>query len=93
MPCSDTIYTAQVYLPRDGSTHSGLGFSTSIANQEYDLQTGPPANLVETVPQLRVPHTKYVQACVKLAGKWHCYRTINFHKLYVALPIILSVPN
>lgn len=93
VPCLIQIstYTAQTHLPRDGCTHSGLGFSTSISNPENDLQTGPQANLVGMIPQLRVPRTKYVQAWVKLSGKWHCYRTIHSHQLSTALPAILSV--
>lgn len=42
-------YTAQVHLPRKGTTHSGLGPPTLISNQENIPQTCPQANLMEEI--------------------------------------------
>lgn len=60
-------YTAQAYLPRDGTTHSGLGPSISIFNQETTSKTCPQANLMESTPKLRLP--KIMLGCVRLAAE------------------------
>lgn len=47
------IYTVQAHLIRDGGTHSGLGFSSLIINQEISRQIFPQANQIQAVLQLR----------------------------------------
>lgn len=47
------LYSAQGYLCRDGTTHSGMDPSTSIINQEK----APQVNLREEFSELRFSHT------------------------------------
>lgn len=55
LACSSLLsYILQDHLPRGGPTHSGLGLSTSIINQENVPQSCPQAGLIEAIPHLKV---------------------------------------
>lgn len=54
-PLSQLPYTAQVHLPRAGTTHSELDRPTSIINQESSRLAGLQASLMKVVPQLKFP--------------------------------------
>ena len=47
-------YIAQAHLPREGTTYSGLGLSTSVSSKDNNSQVCLQANLMEAIPQLRL---------------------------------------
>jgi hypothetical protein len=53
-------YTTQDYLPRGGTTHSGLGPPTSIINQDSVPHICPQASPIETVSQMRSHLTRWL---------------------------------
>lgn len=48
-------FIVQEHQPRNCATHSGLGPSMSINNQDTPPQTRPPANLRQVIPQCSLP--------------------------------------
>jgi hypothetical protein len=54
LAASHLSYIAQSHIPKDDTTHSGLGSLTSIRNQEDTLQTCPRANLMEAVQLTKI---------------------------------------
>ena len=45
-------YITQIYMPRNGTTHSRLGLSTSISNSENASKTRAEVNLIKAILQL-----------------------------------------
>lgn len=62
---NELSYIAQNHLPRDDATHSGLGLSISMENQENGLLVMPTVNLLEVMPQSRLSAQMSV-ICVKV---------------------------
>lgn len=57
---SHLSFTTKDHLPRSGTPHTMLGPPTSIINQDDVPQTCLWVDLMEVVPQLRSPVTRYV---------------------------------
>lgn len=81
-------YSTQVHLSRDDNTHSGLGPSESISNQENGPQTSPKTNLMRIILQIKNSSSKegtllrYIKLttkichCTEFTGKWYSYRPV-----------------
>lgn len=64
---SSPSFIAQAHLPKDGTTHSGLGTPRSIIVQDDAPQTCPRASLAEVIPQLGLPPPRCVRVATEIS--------------------------
>lgn len=82
-------YTAQTDLPRDGTTHSSLGFPTSkSAIKTIDTSTG---RLLEAVLQLIAPFSSIIKLTT-FTDLWQDHRVSDSHYSPLVVRPSLSIP-